>query len=230
MKLQRFATFALLLGATAMAQAQMVVATPDLSALTKLNWAKQATDMTNQLRAAENQLRQTKATFDSLNGSRGIGNLLRNPTLYNYLPPDAATVLRAASTANIPGADAVRASQRLLGIRDTALDPNSATAVAFTARQVSNANYQLLNEQGYQAAIDRIRQLDAMTRSIDGATDPMKIQALQVRVQTEQGLIANEQARLAILASMAANEDRIRDQQSREIGMKSVRGPIPAGW
>lgn len=230
MKLQSFATFALLLGTTSMARAQLVVATPELSVLTKASWAKQVGDMANQLRTAENQLRQTKATFDSLNGSRGIGNLLRNPTLYNYLPPDAATVLRATSTASIPGAEAVRASQRLLGIGETALDPNSATAVAFTARQVGNANYQLLNEQGYHAAMGRIRQLDAMTKSIDGATDPMTIHALQVRVQAEQGLIANEQARLAILASMATHEDRVHDQQSREIGMKSVRGPVPADW
>ncbi len=230
MNFPRFATFALLLGATTIAQAQMAVATPDLSAVTRVSWSKQVADMANQLRAAENQLRQAKATFDSLNGSRGIGNLLHNPTLYNYLPPDATTVLRAANTRGIPGADAIRASQRLLGISDTRINPNSATAAAFTSRQVGNANYQLLNEQGYQAAIDRIRQLDAMTKSIDGATDPMKIQALQVRVQTEQGLIANEQARLAILANMATHADRVRDQQSREIGMKSVRGPIPAGW
>ena len=230
MKIQRYATFALLLGVTVMAQGQMVVATPDLSAVTKVSWAKQVADMANQLRAAENQLRQTKATFDSLNGSRGIGNLLRNPTLYNYLPPDAATVLRATSTTGMLGADAVRASQRLLGIRDTALNPNSATAVAFTARQVGNANYQLLNEQGYQTVIDRIRQLDAMTRSIDGATDPMTIHALQVRVQTEQGLIANEQARLTLLANMAANAERIHNQQNLEIMMRSVRAPMPAGW
>ena len=230
MRILRYITLAaaLLVGAGA-AQAQLITNDPIHTALSKLSWAKQVADMANQLRVAKYQLDQAKATFDSLNGSRGIASLLHNPTLYDYLPPDIAARLRNTNL-SLSGTDAMLAQMRVLSIDETMLDPNSQTAADFRARQISNANYQLLNEQGYQAANDRIRQLDALTKSIDGATDPMKINALQVRVQTEQALIANEQARLSLLASMAANAERVREQRSREIVMKATTAPMPTGW
>lgn len=215
--------------ATIGAQAQMAVTDPLLTAMTQASWVKQAADMARQIQQAQQQLAQAKQTYDSLNGSRGMSNLLRNPSLYNYLPPDVAAALRA-NTSGLSGTDAVLANMRVLGIEQTGLDPRSATGANFTARQVSNANYQLLNDQAYQAATSRIKQLDAMVKSIDGATDPAAIHALAVRVQAEQGMIANEQARLTVLANAAANIERVQEQRDREIIMKSSRGPMPAGW
>lgn len=225
----RFALATAALCTTAGVQAQMVVSTPELTALTKMSWVKQTADMTRQIQQAQQQLAQAKQTYDSLNGSRGMSDLLRNPTLYSYLPPDIAGALRV-NTSGLSGTDALLANMRMLGIEQTSLDPKSATGTNFTARQVSNANYQLLNDQAYQAANDRIKQLNAMVRSIDGATDPASINALAVRVQAEQGLIANEQARLTVLANAATNIQRVQEQQSREIMMKSTTGSMPPGW
>lgn len=229
MKTRHILALAALIGATSAAQAQLAVIDPALAALSKVSWAKQVVDMTAQIRAAESQLATARSTFDSLNGARGIAGLLRNPTLYNYLPADAAAVLRA-NGGGIASAAAIRADLQLLDIGKTGLDPQGATAKNFSARQTSNASFQLLNEQGYQASADRIKQLDALTKSIDGATDPMAINALQVRVAAEQALVANEQARLTVLAQMAANAERVREQQSREIAMRATYGTMPAGW
>lgn len=209
--------------------AQMIVSAPDLNMLTQASWVKQAGDMGRQIQEAQRQLTQAKATFDSMNGSRGISGLLRNPSLYSYLPSNAANALRA-NTSGVSGTDAILANMKMLGIEQTSLDPKSATATNFASRQTSNANYQLLNDQAYQAANDRIKQLDAMVKSIDGAKDPMAINALAVRVHAEQGLIANEQARLNVLANAAANIQRVQEQQSREIVMKSTQAPMPTGW
>jgi type IV secretion system protein VirB5 len=211
------------------AQAQLVVSAPDLNVLTQASWVKQADDMARQIQEAQKQLTQAKATFDSMNGSRGISDLLRNPSLYSYLPPNTAKALRA-NTSGLSGTHAILANMKMLGIEQTSLDPRSATGMNFASRQTSNANYQLLNDQAYQAANERIKQLDAMVKSIDGAKDPMAINALAVRVHAEQGLIANEQARLNVLANAAANIQRVQEQQSREIVMKSTQAPMPAGW
>lgn len=225
----RFILAAAALCAGTWAHAQMIVETPTLTTLTHASWVKQAADVARQIQEAQRQLAQAKQTYDSLNGSRGISNLLRNPTLYNYLPPDAAGALRV-NASGLSGTDAILANMRVLGIEQTSLDPKSATGANFTARQVSNANYQLLNDQAYRAANDRIKQLDAMVKSIDGATDPMAINALAVRVQAEQGMIANEQARLTVLANSAAQIQRVQEQQSREIVMKATQVTVPSGW
>jgi type IV secretion system protein VirB5 len=229
MKYPRILILAALLGAAAGAHAQIPVTDVAMNIQTKLAWTKQAVDMVNQIRTMKSQLDQAKATFDSLNGSRGMSNLLNNPMLYNYLPPDVAAAMRATG-GRLAGADAIKANLKLFSIEETTLDPNGILAKNFNTRQDSNASYQMLNEQGYQAASDRIRQLEALTKSIDGARDPAAINALSVRVAAEQGMIANEQARLAVLASMAANAERVREQQDREIVMKASRGPMPVGW
>jgi type IV secretion system protein VirB5 len=228
MKLRLILAITALLAATG-AQAQMAVTDPALTLMTQASWVKQAADMARQIQQAQQQLTQAKQTYDSLNGSRGISNLLRNPSLYNYLPPDAANAMRV-NTSGLSGTDALLANMRLLGIEQTSLDPRSETGTNFTARQTSNANYQLLNDQAYQAANNRIKQLDSMVKSIDGATDPMAINALSVRVAAEQAMIANEQARLAVLAESAANIQRVQEQQSREIIMKSTHSGLPPGW
>lgn len=216
MRLRTLFTTAALLATSAHAQMAVV----DLKALIE---ARKQVDSWNQ------QLSGMRSQLAAMTGSRNMGSLLHNPTLYNYLPPDAAAALRA-NAGGLGSARALEADQRLFGIDKTSLDPQSATATSFTARQAANANAQLINDQAYQASAERIRQLDALTNSIDAATDPMAINALAVRVQAEQGRIANEQARLNLLANMAANAERVREQQSREIVMQATRGPIPAGW
>lgn len=229
MKSPRILAFALLLGAAGARAQGLPVVDNALNLQTRAAWVKQAADMVKQFKTLQSQLDQAKATYSALTGARGMSNLLRNPALYNYLPADAANALRA-NGGGMASASAIQADLKLFSVDQTGLDPNSAAARNFTARQAGNANVQLMNEQAYQAASDRIRQLDALTKSIDAARDPMAIQALQVRVQAEQAMIANEQARLSVLASAAANADRVHEQQAGEIVMKAARGPMPAGW
>lgn len=182
-------------------------------------WGKQNQQMIQ-------QITQMKAQFDAMNGSRGIGSLLQNPQLYSYLPADFRTVLAADGSGGV-GATALMNSLKLYGIEQTGIDPNSATAKLFKNGQNQNAVFRLTGEQGYQAMSDRVTQLAALTQSIDATTDPKAIAELQARIAAEQGFIANEQAKLNILAQMQAGQDRIRQQQGREILMNSVYGRVP---
>ena len=64
----------------------------------------------------------------------------------------------------------------------------------------------------------------------DSATDPKAIADLQARIGAEQGFIANEQAKLNVIAQMQQAQERIRQQQGREVIMQSTRGAMPSGW
>ena len=229
MKPHQKIAFAALASAASCAHAVLPVTDYVHIGISQASWAKQAADMVTQITKLKEQLTQAQQTYSAMTGSRGMSSLLQNPGLYNYLPPDVAAALKA-NGAGLASATAIKADLKLFDIGQSSIDPNSATGKNFVSRQSANANYQVLNDQGYAAAADRVKQLNAMTQSIDGATDPAAIAALQARISAEQGLIANEQAKLTLLAQMAANEDRIREQQAKEIAMKATRGTMPAGW
>ena len=50
---------------------------------------------------------------------------------------------------------------------------------------------------------------------------------LQARIAAEQGFLANEQAKLNVIAQMQVTQERIRQQQGREILMKATSGNAP---
>ena len=59
---------------------------------------------------------------------------------------------------------------------------------------------------------DRITQLASLTQSIDSSTDPKAIADLQARINAEQGFIANEQAKLNVIAQLRTERDKIAGQ------------------
>lgn len=227
---QEIAFAAALAGAASCAQAQLAVTViGDMTAT--VNQSANIAQYIKQVATLEQQYQQLQKTYSAIMGSRNMSTLLQNPALYSYLPTNVATAIKANGS-GVTGAAALTADLKLFDITQSSINPNSATAKNFTTRQSGNANYQVINDQAYAAATDRVAQLNAMTQSIDGATDPMAIAALHTRIVAEQGLIANEQTKLAVLTQMAANDDRIREQQAKEIIMKATRtsGGLPDGW
>jgi type IV secretion system protein VirB5 len=214
-----FAIFAFVIGGISNANAGI----PVIDAANLANSVQQVLAWGQQYQQMVSQLNQMKSQFDSMNGTRGIANLLKNPSLYEFMPRDFASVL-AADGSGGSGAGATMATLKLYGIEQTSLNPNSATGKLFQNNQNQNAVFRMLGEQGYKAMGDRLTQLNALTQSIDGATDPKAIADLQARISAEQAFLQNEQAKLQILAQMQAGQERIRQQQGREILMKSSTG------
>src|SRR5687767_6197484 len=53
--------------------------------------SNQVTQITNQITAINNQIKQIQQLrdqFEALTGSRNLGEILNNPLLHNYVPPD----------------------------------------------------------------------------------------------------------------------------------------------
>lgn len=57
-------------------------------------WGKQYEQMAAQIQEAQKQLQQLETTYQSMTGSRGLGSLLANPGLPQFLPDEWKTVLR----------------------------------------------------------------------------------------------------------------------------------------
>lgn len=224
MKINRKLLGALLLSAFATTNAN--AAWPVIDAANLANTAKQVQAWAKQFEQMRSQINQMKSQFDSMNGTRGIADLLKNPELYDFLPHDFVSVLSADGSGGI-GASSLMTTLKLFGIDQTGIDPASATGKLFQNTQNQNAVFRMLGEQGYKSMANRLTQLALLTKSIDGATDPKAIADLQARISAEQGFIQNEQAKLQVIAQMQAAQEQIRQQQAREVLMHSVSGTVP---
>jgi type IV secretion system protein VirB5 len=74
----------------------------------------------------------------------------------------------------------------------------------------------------YDAARDRLNQIDQLMARINSTQDPKDIAELQGRIAAEQAMIANEQTKLQMYAMVAEAEDRLQEQREHEIAMKDA--------
>jgi type IV secretion system protein VirB5 len=219
----------LTLGITPSAQAIPVI---DASAIAQL--VKQLTTMKQQLTAARDQLTQAKNTFKSMNGSRGMEQLLSG-TVRNYLPADwaqlDAAIRQGVSSYQALAADVQAAIQgnAVLNAQQLAL-LSPAEREQLDAARRSAAMLQVTARQALSATSNRFASIQQLIDAIPRAQDPKAIMDLQARIAAEQGMLANEQTKLQVLYQAAQAEEWARVQRAREQGIAdigSLRG-LPA--
>lgn len=192
-------------------------------AQTLAQWANQYKQMVDQITQMENQ-------FKSITGSRGLGQIMNNPALRDYLPADWQKVydsVRAGGYAGLTGSgksvyDANKIFDACTYIKD------DAQRGACQARAVKPAQDKGFAMDAYQSAKARIDQIDGLMAKINDTQDPKAIAELQARIAAEQANIQNEHTKLQLYAMMAAAEDKLQLQRQRELNARtwSARGGI----
>ena len=79
----------------------------------------------NDVTKINNQVQQIttlQSQLDSINGARNLGNVFNNPTLRNYVPPEAYTYLNAVNTSGYTGLNATAKVLRDAGMVYNCLD------------------------------------------------------------------------------------------------------------
>lgn len=189
-----------------------------------------------QLDTARSQLTETKQTFQSMTGGRGMERLLSG-TARNYLPPDWAELERAmqgasgtytALAAGIQGA--ITANAVLTPQQVAALSP--AERESLEAARRSAATLQVLARDALANTSQRFAAIQSLINAIPGAGDQKAILDLQARISAEQGMLANEQTKLQVLYQAAqaeewARKERLRERAVADIG--SLRRLPPMG-
>ena len=74
----------------------------------------------------------------------------------------------------------------------------------------------------YDAARDRLNQIDQLMGRITTTQDPKDIAELQGRIAAEQAMIANEQTKLQMYAMVAEAENRLQEQREQETIMEEA--------
>jgi type IV secretion system protein VirB5 len=205
-------------GMVGTAQAQMAVV--DVGAIAQLK--EQVSYWQQQIAAMEAELSQLQATHAALTGPRGFENLLLISTeARNYLPSSWAEIeqLLAGQSARYGAlARALAASIEAVAV----LTPEQLAARSPQEREVlesgrSHAAWLAATTRGaYAEASARFASLQQLIAAVGQVTDAKAVADLQARIGAEQTMLANEQAKLELLAQMAQAEAALLTQRQRE--------------
>ncbi|WYX22955.1 P-type DNA transfer protein VirB5 [Achromobacter xylosoxidans] len=168
------------------------------------------------------QIDQMKQQYAAVTGVRGMGELFNNPQLRDYLPQDWQGVYDSVKSGGYAG---------LSGRAESIYDNNKVydacagfvsmeQRVNCEAQAVKGAQDKAFALDAYDAAKNRLSQIDQLMQQINQTQDPKAIAELQGRIAAEQAMIQNEQTKLQMYQMVAAAEDRLQEQRQREINAK----------
>lgn len=210
--------------AAALAPAAHAMAVVDVRAIAQLK--QQLTTMTRQLSTARDQLSQAQQTFQSMNGGRGMEQLLSG-TVRNYLPSDWAQ-LDSAIRQGVSSYQALASEVQTAINGNAVLDAGQLGALSpagrsqLEAARRSAAMLQVTSRQALSATSNRFASIQQLIDAIPRARDPKAIMDLQARIAAEQGMLANEQTKLQVLYQAAQAEEWARVQRAREQGIADI--------
>jgi type IV secretion system protein VirB5 len=178
------------------------------------NSAKQVAYWAEQLAAMRNQLDQAKEQYRTITGSRGLGDILNNPALRQYLPLEYQNIYDAANSDLSSPIATITAAQNLIGsINDM--------QKSVETRQRRNAiTDKAVMLKGYEGTKLRSNQIDSLMQKVNSTQDLKGIGELQARIAIEQASIQNEIVRLQIIEQLQHNEARLLEEQKSEMSRR----------
>ena len=213
------ATGAYLLATPAEAQFAVI----DVAAVNQL--VQQMNAWQQQLMSMRMQLLQLEQTRIALTGFRGMDKLLPLTSAdRNYLPLDAAGLVATAAGSGPYTVLGTRIGQYVSGnavltAQDLAQLPPADVARLGALRQTI-AMRQALMSEAYAHSSERFTSLGVLIERIAAAPDAKAIADLQARIAAEQGMLQNENAKIATLDHYAAAERDARELATREAVVK----------
>lgn len=175
---------------------------------TMAQWAKQYDQMTG-------QISQMKSQYESITGTRGLGQILNNPALRSYLPDQWAGVYDQVRNGKLSGISGKATSIYTA----EGFDPNAAGGRK-RELEVMAAN-KAMTMQAYDATLARVNNINSLMQHADATQDTKAAADLQNRMAAENAMIQNEQIRLGLLAQLQQAEEKLAsEQRSREFKTK----------
>lgn len=183
------------------------------------SWAAQYAQMLR-------EYKQLVEEYRSLNGIRGMADLVNNPALRKYLPADYKKILDEG----YGDWQTIRDLNKLADLSRSGLASGSDVATLFNKVAKQTAVNESLYEAAYKRASQRFDDIQVLLDKVNDAPDSKDMADLQGRIQSEQVMMANEQAKLAMLTSLSQAQKDLRVQQSLEINLKASKHGLPSGW
>jgi len=206
----------LALGGSRAALAQWAVV--DVGAIAQL--IQEGETLAQELATAQQELQQAQQQYQSLTGDRGMQQLLAG-TVRNYLPVNGDELQAlfgqgVSSYAALSSAmQAAMSANAVLNGNQLAVLPAQQQSMLMAQRR-SAAALQAVAADALTVTSGRFSALQQLISTIGQASDPKAVLDLQARIASEQGMLQNEQTKLAVLYQAAVGSQWANEQQSRE--------------
>ncbi|EOM3711875.1 type IV secretion system protein [Escherichia coli O160:H34] len=177
--------------------------------------------MLDQIEQLKQQLATQKATYESLAKTTDIGNLLGSSTsaLAKNLPDDWKKVYSDAmnSTSSVTGD-----VQSMVGDFNSEIDDmNPSDAIKALNKKLAEkgAYDRVIAEKAYNNQMQELSDMQELTEQISTTKDVKEVADLQARIQTAQGAIQGEQAKLKLMSMLQESQDKLYEaQRDRAVG------------
>lgn len=220
--------FALTAFMAASAYAQVpVTVTSDVPATmnqiqTMAQWAQQIAAMKQQYDQMQTDYQQMMRTYNSTTGNRGMGQIMNDPSLREYLPTDWQKVYDSTKNngyAGLSGSGKTEYENNQIydGCKSYIEEVQRRACESSAVKAAQDKAYAM---DAYKAGQKRTEQLDGLMAQINQTQDPKAIAELQARMGAEQANIQNEQTKLQMYEMVAAAEEKVQHQRQREINAK----------
>lgn len=188
-----------------------------LNTQTQANQAANIAKYIEQIAQLKSQLDQMKQQYESITGTRNLGEILNNPAFQNYLPQEWQDVYSKVQNGGYKGltgsAALIRDGNQLF---DTCAKKTGADKTLCERAASKAAQDKAFAVEAFDKAKDRWDQIAGLMRQINSTTDPKAIAELQARINAEGAAIQNEQTKMQLFALASQAEDRLIQQQRRE--------------
>ncbi|MEA3099135.1 P-type DNA transfer protein VirB5 [Caballeronia mineralivorans] len=165
----------------------------------------------------EQQVQQEIQLYQSMNGTRGFGQLLGNPVLANSLPSNWMSVYTSVQnggySALTGSAQALRSASEIYNCQD------QSGVDAQVCQRALNKPFQdkAFGMQAYQTELQELNQIQSLMQQIDVTQDPKGVAELQARIQSESTTVGNEMTKLQLFNMLAESEDKLIAEQQSEL-------------
>lgn len=183
----------------------------------------QALQTVVQLKQQIEEIKSMRAQFE---GVRNMGALLNTPELKNYLPQDLKNVYDEVKNGSYKGLDgAFNGIEKLEAVTGT-----KAEVAAIKQRRWEKAiSDKAMGEAAYDAAMQRLTNIESLGKKIDTTQDAKAAIDLQARISQEQALVQSEFSRMQLMSMLQQAEDRLVSQKEEKIqkAMWDINKPMP---
>ena len=212
---------------------QAVAGIPVIDASNLAQQIQQVASWVQQYQQMTQQIQQLQQQIASVTGTRGFSAVLNSPALQQArrtLPQDAQTLLNLANGGSYGNlASSINSIKQATTSLSTADFSDQLSADQWFADLNRAASNKALSQEAYNSAQQRLSNLEDLMAQISTTQDPKAIAELQGRIQVEQGLIQNEQAKIQAMTMLVNAERQISEMQARDVSvrMAGTNRPIP---
>lgn len=162
------------------------------------------------------QITQLQGQLASMNGLRGLGTILDNPLLRNYVPEKAYTFVNAVDASGYSGLSGTAKALRDAHMVYNCSDLEDSARTVCEAALAQPYQHKGLLQDAMSAAASRLSQISALMGSVDATSDQKAVLEMQARIGSENALLAHEMTQIQMLQGMADADERIARSRDRE--------------